>query len=38
MVDTEGKILGMIEKCRLPQLFSRKIAELQNTAASMEEE
>jgi len=38
MVDTEGKILGMIENRRLQQLFSRKIAELQNKAASMEEE
>ncbi|RKX88063.1 MAG: sodium:proton exchanger, partial [Spirochaetes bacterium] len=36
MVDKEGKVLGMIENRGLQQLFSRKIAELQKKAKTLE--
>ncbi len=36
MVNEEGKVLGMIENRGLQQLFSRKIAELQNKAKDLE--
>ncbi len=37
MVDNEGKVLGMIENRGLQQLFSRRIAELQRKAKTLEE-